>query len=73
MNHDAEHESAALDQAKAAARSGRYDAPEPRAWNVRHAGIDLMITLFEDGTLEVAPRRGPSSWDAPLVVTEATG
>lgn len=71
---DLEDGCAVLDLAseEEATAASRYDAPEPRQWTTRHAGVDLMVTLHEDGTLEVAPRRGPSSWDAPLVVTEAT-
>jgi len=66
-------EYAALDQARAqaVAQQSHYDSPEPKQWMVRHEGADLLITLWNDGSLEVAPRTSSlSSWGAPLVVTE---
>jgi hypothetical protein len=40
-----------------------------RQWITRVADTtDYLITLYPDGTLEVAPRVAHSSWGAPLPV-----
>jgi hypothetical protein len=41
-----------------------------RLWITRYAGNDLLVTVFEDGTIEVAPRLDDTRWDKPLPVRE---
>jgi hypothetical protein len=41
-----------------------------RQWITRYADNDLLITVFEDASIAVAPRLDPTRWDKPLMVRE---